>query len=101
MNTTEGHDDGHNIEAREVFLWSYIAIATLCCIIGVLGNGLVIYLSYYEAKRTAFVYLNKAVKNLAVTDFLYCVLAIPLTAVWYHWGKLFYLCSISACTKSE
>ena len=91
MNATERY--GHtnitaNKQVDEVFLWSYIAIATLCGLIGGLGNGLVIYLGNRNPKSGAFVYLNKVVRNLAVTDFLYCVLGIPLLGIYYFWGKL-------------
>ena len=91
MNATERH--GHaNITAsnqvEEVFLWSYVAIAILCGLIGGLGNGLVIYFGYRNPKSGAFVYLNKVVINLAITDFFYCVLAVPLTTIYYLWGKL-------------
>ena len=95
MTGTEGQDHPNNTASTQddkVFLWSYIALATLCSIVGMLGNGLVVYLASQNPKRRAFVYLNKVVRNLAVTDFLFCVLAIPLTAVWYFWGKFgFYL----------
>ena len=93
MNATEEQDHPNitaSKRAEEVLLWSYITAATLCCIIGVFGNGLVIYLANQNPKRGAFVYLNQVVRNLAVTDFLYCVLAMPLTAVWYHWGKILF-----------
>ena len=85
MNVTEGN--AHiNItaskQAEEVFLWFYIVIGTFCCLTGGLGNGLVIYCSNQNAKRGAFVYLNRVVRNLAVTDFLYCVVGIPLLAIW-------------------
>ena len=74
MNATEGRG-GPNIKAskltEEVFLWSYIAVATICCIIGVFGNGLVIYLANQKPRRGAFVYLNKVVRNLAITDLLF------------------------------
>ena len=91
MNATERHAHANTTASKqveEVFLWSYIAIATLCGLIGGFGNGLVIYLWNRNPRSGAFVYLNKVVRNLAVTDFLYCVLAVPLTAIWYLWGKL-------------
>ena len=93
MNVTEGQSHPNitgSKQVGEVFLWFYIAIGTICCLIGGFGNGLVIYLANQNPKRGAFVYLNQVVRNLAVTDFLYCVLAMPLTAVWYHWGKILF-----------
>ena len=74
-------------EAQDVFLWSYITVETLCCTAGVLGNGMVIYLANQNRQREAFRYLNKVVRNLAVTDLLYCVLAIPVTLTWWIWSK--------------
>ena len=90
MNATEGQYQ-QNVtprkQAEEVFVWSYIAVGILCCMIGMLGNGMVIYLANQNRKREAFHYLNKVVRNLAITDFLYCVLAIPVTAMWSIWSK--------------
>ena len=91
MNATEGQEHLNITTSKqyeEVLLWSYIAVATFSCIIGVFGNGLVIYLANQRKnKRGPLIYLNRVVRNLAVTDFLYCALAIPLTAIWYYWGK--------------
>ena len=90
MNVTEGQDHPNitaNKQVEEVLLWSCTAIASLCCLIGVFGNGLVIYLAHQNPKRGAFVYLNQAVRNLALTDLLYCLVGIPLLIIWYHWCK--------------
>ena len=90
MTATEGQHQPNittRKQAQEVFLWSYITVETLCCIIGVFGNGMVIYLANQNRQREAFRYLNKVVRNLAVTDFLYCVLAIPVTLLWWIWSK--------------
>ena len=91
MNATQGqvqHGESRK-GAEEIFLWLYIAAETLCCIIGIFGNGLVIYLANRSSpQKAAFRYLNKVVRNLAVTDFLYCVLAIPLTAIFWIWSKI-------------
>ena len=95
MNVTEGQyhlNITASKQVEEVFLWSYITIAILCCLVGGFGNGLVIYLANRNPERGAFVYLNRVVRNLAITDFLYCVLGVPLLAIWYYWGKhSFYL----------
>ena len=91
MNATEEQAQpnvGSRKQAEEVFLWSYIAAVSLCCTIGILGNGLVIYLANQSSQGEAFRYLNKVVRNLAVTDFLYCTLAIPLTTMFWIWSKI-------------
>ena len=91
MNVTEEQDQTNNTASdgvEEIFFWFTIAITALSCIFGVFGNGLVIYLAHQNPERGASVYLNRVVRNLAVTDFLYCIVGIPLTAIWYIWGKL-------------
>ncbi len=95
MNATVEQDYPNskaNEQVEEIFFWFTIAITALGCTFGVFANGLVIYLANQNPERGTFAYLNSVVRNLAITDFLYCVVGIPLTATWYIWGKLwFYL----------
>ena len=66
-------------------MWFYalIVIYTLLSIIGVIGNGLVIYVANRSPKQGALCHLNKVVRNLAVTDFLFNILATPLLIAYW------------------
>ena len=66
-------------------MWFYalIAIYTLLSIIGMIGNGLVIYVANRSPKQGALRHLNKVVRNLAVTEFLFNILAAPLVMTYW------------------
>ena len=67
----------------EIWFWLMIATITLICIVGILGNGLVIYVAYQKLKPGALRHLNKVVRNLAITDFLFNILAAP--GIMMYW----------------
>ena len=73
-------------------MWFYalIVIYTLLSIIGMIGNGLVIYVANRSPKGGALRHLNKVVRNLAITDFLYSVFGSPLTMVYWTWSKFWF-----------
>ena len=72
----------------DVHLWVLITVGTIACIIGIAGNGLVIYFANKRREAGAFRHLNKAVRNLAITDFLYSICAAPLAMVYWIWRKI-------------
>ena len=69
------------------------AIIIVICVVGTLGNGLVIYVACHKPKRGALRHLNKVVRNLAVTDFLFNIFGAPgMMAYWIiSWtrGKIY------------
>ena len=71
----------------EVELWVLNAICIVISITGIMGNGLVIHLSTREHLAGTFRRLNEVVRNLAVTDFLNCVLASPFQMAYWYIGE--------------
>ena len=67
-----------------------VVICVLMGIVSVLGNGLVVYISRLKKDSGKFQYVNKVVKHLALSDFLYGVIGIPCTIIFWQWGKYFF-----------
>ena len=63
-----------------------VAICVLIGIVGIVGNGLVLYVSRLKKDFGKFKYVNKVVTNLALSDFLYGVIGIPCTMIFWIWG---------------
>ena len=76
-------------ELLDFFILDFVLMGawTLTCIIGIIGNCLVIYLASRKPKEDTFRHLNTVVRNLAVTDFLYSILGSPLTMVYWILSK--------------
>ena len=72
-----------NQKSFAVWFWLMIATITIICVVGMLGNGLVIYVANKNPKAGALRHLNKVVRNLAVTDFLQNVLGAP--SIMTYW----------------
>ena len=72
----------------EILYWALITICVLMCILGMIGNGLVIYAANRKPRIEAFRHINKVVRNLAATDFLFCVLGAPLILTYWTWSKI-------------
>ena len=66
-----------------IWFWLMIATIAVICIVGMLGNGLVIYVANRKPKTGALCDLNKVVRNLAVTDFLMNVVGAP--GIMLYW----------------
>ena len=81
----------------EIQRWVLFAITLLVGIMGIIGNGLVIYFSQsrrlarafseWALGARAFRHLNKVVRNLAITDFLFSIFAVPLQMTYWYLGK--------------
>lgn len=84
---SEGEDPVVN-QKDEVWHWMLIAVFVLICAIGAIGNGLVIYVVTQKPKRGPFRHLNKVVRNLGITDFLFALVAAPLVIVYWTWCKI-------------
>ena len=64
--------------------------AVICAITGIVsifGNGMVIYVASSKDDLSNFVHLNWVVKNLAICDLFYGIIAVPLSIVFLWWGK--------------
>ena len=67
--------------------WILMGITLLSGIMGVIGNGLVIYFSKTGHLAGTFRHLNKVVRSLAVVDFLFSILAVPCQVAYWYFGK--------------
>ena len=70
-----------------VSLWLPNALYVTIGIIGITGNGLVVYFAHKSRDTGAFRHLNKVVRNLAITDCLYAIFAAPATITLSIWSK--------------
>ena len=80
--------DSGNIGSTESWNAFYVSV-TICVLMGIVsvsGNGLVVYISR-KKDSGKFQYVNEAVKHLALSDFLYGVIGIPCTIIFWLWGK--------------
>ena len=75
-------------QEHQIFVWVSVVFCILTSGVGVAGNGLVIYYANKKTLDRKFRYLNKIVKQLAVSDFLYSILAAPLQMVYWAEGRL-------------
>ena len=93
MNTTtepnEAAEDNLISPKHEVWIGVLIVVCALTSLLGAIGNGLVIYFAHSQKGQfRTFRYLNKVVQHLAVTNFLYSILAAPLQMVYFDQGKI-------------
>ena len=72
---------------KEAQTWVLMALTLLSGIMGILGNGLVIYFSKTGHLAGTFRHLNKVVRNLAIADFLFSILAVPCQVAYWYFGK--------------
>ena len=93
MNTTtepnEELEDTLISKEQEVLMWVLTAFCALTSMVGILGNGFVLYFaSSHKSEFGTFRYLNKVVKHLAVADLMYSILAAPLQMLYWTQGKI-------------
>ena len=74
-------------ENNKTLFWSFASVFMVMAIIGIIGNGLVIYVSHQTRNTGRMRYLDSIVKSLAVTDFLFGLLGAPLIITIYYLGK--------------
>ena len=95
MNITtepyEEEEDNLISPKHEIWIGILCVVCALTSILGAIGNGLVIYFAHsHKSQFRTFRYLNKVVQQLAVTNFLYSILAAPLQMVYFYQGKIQY-----------
>ena len=74
-------------ERNKPLLWSTGFVCIVISIICIIGNGMVIYVSHQTRNTGRFNYLDGVVKSLAVTDFLFGLIGIPVIITTYYLGK--------------
>ena len=72
----------------EVFFGVAVAVCTLIVMIGAIFNCLVIYFASKTPMTGTLRHLNTVVRQLAISDFLYCILGWPFLAVYFKMGKM-------------
>ena len=88
VSACQSHQQESQIDqTNEVLFWTTVAVSGLIVIFGAIANSLVIYFANQEPWTVALRHLNKVVKHLAVSDFLYGVLAYPLLLLYWKMGK--------------
>ena len=75
-------------EIQEVLFWITTVVSALIIVPGVLANILVLYYAKQEPSTGPLRHLNRVVKNLAVSDLLFGVLATPLSSYYWYMGKI-------------
>ena len=73
-------------EENRVLFWFFASVCILVALLTVIGNGIVIYVSIETKSYGRLRYLDNVVKSLAVTDFLFGVIATPLAVTSYYMG---------------
>ena len=69
QHSSINHRDKYANHTGETWHWWLIAVFVLICIVGIIGNSLVIYVVTQKPKMGPFRHLNKVVRNLGITDF--------------------------------
>ena len=67
----------------EIWFWFLMGMFMLISIIGMIGNGLVIYVANQNLKTGPIRHLNKVVRNLAITDFMWNILGVPVFMIYW------------------
>ena len=68
--------------------WMFASICIMVAILAIIGNGIVIYVSHKTRSTGRLRYLDNVVKSLAMTDFLFGMIATPIALTAYYMGKL-------------
>ena len=84
-NTTVASGLSGSLESKIAFYISFV-ICILMGVVSFLGNGLVVYISRLKKDTGKFQYVNKVVKHLALSDFLYGLIGIPFNMLFWWWG---------------
>ena len=78
----------NDIPASYVIFLVNMVICVLMGIGTIFGNLIVIVTITRKKSSGIFRYVNEVVRNLAITDALFGLVGVPLTMVYWYWGKL-------------
>lgn len=98
MNTTN-FDPSHYAELRKVLNTMTLIIYSLAFVLGVLGNGVVIWVTGFKLKKT----VNTVwLLNLAIADFLFTSflpLNVTYIALNFHWPFGKFMCKLNSALR--
>ena len=84
--TPEPSKSSFYMKHPEIF-WCFCSVCIIIAILTILGNGLVIYVSHVTRSTGRLRYLDNVVYSLAVTDFLFGVIGVPIITSQYYMRK--------------
>ena len=84
---TGGSNESLHSEYTGLF-WATDVVSGILAVTSMVGNGLVIYTATRNTNTGPFKYLNSTVISLAITDFLFGLIGIPLIISYYYLGEL-------------
>ena len=67
--------------------WCFCFACGIIAILAILGNGIVIYVSHVTRSTGRLRYLDNVVYSLAVTDFLFGIIGVPIITGQYYMRK--------------
>ena len=67
--------------------WALVVFYLCVGVVGIIGNGLVLYASHGNTNTGPLRYLDNVVKSLAATDFLFGLVGSPLIIFTYYMGR--------------
>lgn len=94
------HTSDSNAQLRDSLNIMSIVIYSLAFVLGVLGNGVVIYVTGFMMKKTVSTvwFLNLAVADFLFTAFL--PLSVTYTALEFHWPFGTFMCKLSSAVSA-
>ncbi|XP_071403089.1 chemerin-like receptor 1 [Centroberyx affinis] len=95
-NATDEYDDYEHAELRQSLKIMSVIIYCLAFVLGVLGNGVVIWVTGFKMKKTVNTiwFLNLAVADFLFTAFL--PLSVTYTAMNAHWPFGKFMCKLNS-----
>ena len=102
LSSQRNYSNGYETvyEQHKSLFW-VIGVFYLClALIGVIGNGLVIYASYGTRNDGPMRHLDDVIKSLAVADALFALIGTPLLIYKYKLGEFYLLCFFKVVSSS-
>ena len=73
-------------EKNKFLFWCFASVCLCVALVTITGNGIVIVVSGKKRNMARLKHFDGIVKSLAVTDFLFGVIGVPLIVVNYYLG---------------
>ena len=85
--TSNTYDELTGYEKNKSLFWLFATICLCIAIVTIIGNVMVIVASKQKNNFTRLRYFDGVVKSLAVTDFLFGLMGVPLMVINYYLGS--------------